>query len=139
MRLGLEAVGSDLEFRGSEAAPTLKIGEMTVGMRAPENYMHQSVVEITGNIGNAGNEWGIMCSMATADNADLSRIAVVPGQRSGQPCIRGLRVTVWDVLDMLATGMTEDEILRDYPYLEKADFPAVYAYAAQAGRERISR
>jgi uncharacterized protein (DUF433 family) len=77
--------------------------------------------------------------MATAGNADLSRIAVVPSQRSGQPCIRGLRVTVWDVLDMLATGMTEDEILRDYPYLEKADFPAVYAYASLAGRGRISR
>ncbi len=77
--------------------------------------------------------------MATADQADLSRITAVPGQRSGQPCIRGLRATVWDVLDMLASGVTEDEILGDYPHLEKADFPAVYAYASQAGRERISR
>ena len=76
--------------------------------------------------------------MGTPTNADLSRISIVPGQRSGQACIRGLRVTVWDVLDMLASGMTEDEILRDYPYLEKEDFPAVYAYAAQAGRERVS-
>jgi uncharacterized protein (DUF433 family) len=74
---------------------------------------------------------------ATA-NPDLARITIIPGQRSGQPCIRGLRVTVWDVLDMLAGGMTEDEILADYPYLEKADFPAVYAYAAHSGRERIS-
>ena len=77
--------------------------------------------------------------MAAIDRADLSRITVVPGQRSGQPCIRGLRVSVWDVLDMLASGITEDEILRDYPYLEKADFPAVYAYASQAGRERATR
>jgi uncharacterized protein (DUF433 family) len=76
--------------------------------------------------------------MATVDKADTSRITVVPDQRSGQPCIRGLRVTVSDVLDMLASGMTEDEILSDYPYLEKADFPAVYAYASQVGRERIS-
>ena len=76
--------------------------------------------------------------MAATDNADLSRITVLPGQRSGQPCIRGLRVTVWDVLDMLASGMTEDEILNDYPYLEKADFPAVYAYASQTGCERVS-
>ena len=75
--------------------------------------------------------------MATVDKADLSRINVVPGQRSGQPCIRGLRETVWDVLDMLACGMSEDEILRDYPYLERADFPAVYAYASQTGRERM--
>jgi len=77
--------------------------------------------------------------MATREGADLSRITIVPGQRSGQPCIRELRVTVWDVLDMLASGMTEDDILADYPYLEKADFPAVYAYASQVGRERQSR
>jgi uncharacterized protein (DUF433 family) len=74
---------------------------------------------------------------ATA-SPDLSRITVTPDQRSGQPCIRGLRVTVWDVLDMLAAGMTEAEILADYPYLEKADFQAVYAYASQSGRERRS-
>ena len=77
--------------------------------------------------------------MATTHQPDLSRITIVPGQRSGQPCIRELRVTVWDVLDMLASGMTEDEILSGYPYLERADFPAVYAYASQAGRERKSR
>ena len=77
--------------------------------------------------------------MATTNRADLSRITVIQGQRSGQPCIRGLRITVWDVLDMLASGMTEEDILHDYAYLEKADFPAVYAYASQAGRERLSR
>lgn len=76
--------------------------------------------------------------MAT-HNADLSRITEVSDQRSGQPCIRGLRVTVWDVLDMLASGMSEDEILQEYPYLEKADFAAVDAYASQSGRERQSR
>ncbi|MEO8125984.1 MAG: DUF433 domain-containing protein [Bryobacteraceae bacterium] len=77
--------------------------------------------------------------MSTIAKVDLTRITVVPGQRSSQACVRGLRVTVWDVLDMLASGMTEDEILGDYPYLEKADFPAVYAYAAQTERERRSR
>jgi uncharacterized protein (DUF433 family) len=77
--------------------------------------------------------------MAVHDKADLSRITVVEGQRSGQPCIRGLRVTVWDVLDMLASGMSEEEILTEYPYLEKADFPAVYAYASHKGRERLPR
>jgi len=40
---------------------------------------------------------------------------------------------------MLASGMTEDEILRDYPYVQKADFPAVYAYASQVGREQMAR
>ena len=77
--------------------------------------------------------------MGVTTDPDLTRITVTPGQRSGQPCIRGLRVTVWDVLDMLASGMTEDEILTDYPYLEKADFKAVYAYASHFGRDRISR
>ncbi len=69
--------------------------------------------------------------MGATQDVDMSRIVVLAGQRSGQPCIRGLRVTVWDVLEMLASGLTEAEILEDYPYLEKADFPAVYAYAAQ--------
>lgn len=69
--------------------------------------------------------------MATANTTDLSRITILPGQRSGQPCIRTLRITVWDVLDMLASGMTEDEILGDYPYLEKTDFPAVCAFASR--------
>jgi uncharacterized protein (DUF433 family) len=77
--------------------------------------------------------------MDATSKADLSRITIVAGQRSSQPCIRGLRITVWDVLDMLASGLTEVEILQEYPYLEKADFPAVYAYASQAGRERRSR
>ena len=43
------------------------------------------------------------------------RITVEPGKRSGQPCIRGLRITVWDVLSWLAAGMTEEQILADYP------------------------
>ena len=60
--------------------------------------------------------------MGVLADPDLTRITITPGQRSGQPCIRGLRVTVWDVLDMLASGMTESEILADYPYLENADF-----------------
>ena len=76
--------------------------------------------------------------MVPAETADLSRITIGPGQRAGQPCIRGLRITVWDVLDMLASGMSEDEILADYPYLEKADFPAVYAYASQTGRAHVT-
>lgn len=70
---------------------------------------------------------------------DRARVTVHPGQRGGQPCIRGLRVTVWDVLEMLASGSTEAEILNDYPYLEKQDFQAVYSYAANVGRQRPRR
>jgi uncharacterized protein (DUF433 family) len=67
-----------------------------------------------------------------------ARITIEPGKRGGKPCIRGLRITIWDVLGWLGAGMTEDEILDEHPDLEKADFPAVYQYAADAGRERIS-
>ncbi len=63
-----------------------------------------------------------------------NRITIEPGKRSGQPCIRGLRITVWDVLDWLAAGMTEDKILEDYPELEREDFRAIYDFAAQMGR-----
>jgi uncharacterized protein (DUF433 family) len=65
---------------------------------------------------------------------EQSRITVEPGKRSGQPCIRGLRITVWDVLSWLAAGMTEDQIMADYPELEKEDFRAVYDYASRVGR-----
>jgi uncharacterized protein (DUF433 family) len=63
-----------------------------------------------------------------------SRITIEPEKRGGKPCIRGLRITVWDVLGWLGAGMSEDEILDEHPDLEKADFPAVYQYAADTGR-----
>jgi uncharacterized protein (DUF433 family) len=63
-----------------------------------------------------------------------SIITVEPGKRSGKPCIRGLRITVSDVLDYLAGGMSEDEILRDFPELTRDDIRACLAFAAD--RER---
>jgi len=63
-----------------------------------------------------------------------ARISIEPGKRSGQPCVRGLRITVWDVLSWLAAGMSEKEILDDYPELEPDDFPAIYDFAAHMGR-----
>jgi len=65
---------------------------------------------------------------------EKERITIEPGKRSGQPCIRGLRITVWDVLGWLAAGVTEEKILQDYPELEKDDFRAVFDYAARVGR-----
>jgi len=57
-------------------------------------------------------------------------ITTEPGKRSGKPCIRGLRITVYDVLNMLADGMTYDEILDDYPKLTQEDILACLAFAA---------
>ena len=67
-------------------------------------------------------------------SAVSAKITIEAGKRGGKPCIRGLRITVWDVLGWLGAGMTEEQILDEHPDLEKADFPAVYQYAADAGR-----
>lgn len=61
----------------------------------------------------------------------LERITIEPGKCGGRMCIRGLRVRVTDILGMLAEGATEQEILRDFPYLESDDIKAALAYAAR--------
>ena len=58
----------------------------------------------------------------------LERITVEPGKRGGQPCIRNMRITVGDILGWLDIGMTHDEIVDDFPYLEKEDIDAAVAY-----------
>lgn len=57
-------------------------------------------------------------------------ITIEPGKRGGKPCIRGMRMTVYDVLEYLASGMTTQEILDDFPYLTREDVLACLAYAA---------
>ena len=59
----------------------------------------------------------------------LSRITIDPAQRSGKPCIRGMRVTVADVLGWVAAGMSTEEIVADYPYVEADDIRAAAAFA----------
>lgn len=59
----------------------------------------------------------------------MNRITLEPGKRGGRPCIRGLRITVYDVLSMLSNGMTQQEILEDFPELESEDVLAVLAFA----------
>ncbi len=62
---------------------------------------------------------------------DYSRIITIePGKRSGKPCIRGMRITVYDILEYLASGMIEDEILADFSELTREDIRACYAFAA---------
>jgi uncharacterized protein (DUF433 family) len=65
-------------------------------------------------------------------------ITIEPGKRSGKPCIRGLRITVSDVLDYLASGMTEDEILEDFPELTRDDIKASLAFAADRERRLMT-
>jgi uncharacterized protein (DUF433 family) len=65
------------------------------------------------------------------------RITIEPGKRGGKPCIRGLRITVYDILEYLASGMTEDEILSDFPDLEREDIRAALAFAAERERRLV--
>ncbi len=65
-------------------------------------------------------------------------ITIEPGKRGGKPCIRGLRITVYDVLEYLASGMTEDQILKDFPNLTREDIRACLAFAADRERRLIS-
>ncbi len=63
------------------------------------------------------------------------RISIDPDVRSGKPCIRGTRITVYDILEYLAGEMSEDDILRDFPSLSREDIKAALAFAA--ARERM--
>jgi uncharacterized protein (DUF433 family) len=64
-------------------------------------------------------------------------LTIEPGKRGGRPCIRGMRITVYDVLSYLAAGMTQEEVLTDFPYLTEQDVLACLSYAAD--RERLTR
>ncbi|MGE0683202.1 MAG: DUF433 domain-containing protein [Candidatus Binatia bacterium] len=57
-------------------------------------------------------------------------ITIEPGKRGGKPCIRGMRITVYEVLEYLASGMSQQEVLDDFPYLTEEDIRACLAYAA---------
>jgi len=65
-------------------------------------------------------------------------ITIEPGKRGGKPCIRGLRITVYDVLEYLASGMTEAELLTDFPDLTAEDIRACLAFAADRERRLLS-
>ncbi len=65
-------------------------------------------------------------------------ITIEPGKRGGKPCIRGMRITVYDVLDYLASGMTQEQILTDFPYLTKEDILASLSYAADRERATVA-
>ncbi|HET6382919.1 MAG TPA: DUF433 domain-containing protein [Armatimonadota bacterium] len=64
-------------------------------------------------------------------------LTLEPGKRSGKPCIRGMRITVYDVLSYLAAGMTHEEILSDFPYLTQEDILACLSYAADREKQSL--
>jgi uncharacterized protein (DUF433 family) len=68
----------------------------------------------------------------------FERITIEAGKRGGKPCIRGLRITVYEVLEYLASGMTEAQILADFPDLEAEDIRACLAFAAERERRLAS-
>ena len=65
-------------------------------------------------------------------------ITIEPGKRSGKPCIRGMRITVQDILEYLAGGMSEDAILVDFPELTRDDIRACLAFAADRERKLMT-
>jgi uncharacterized protein (DUF433 family) len=65
-------------------------------------------------------------------------ITIEAGKRGGKPCIRGMRITVYDVLEYLASGMTTQEILDDFPYLTNEDVLACLRYAAERERSTVA-
>lgn len=65
-------------------------------------------------------------------------ITMEPDKRGGKPCIRGMRITVYDILEYLASGMSEDEILADFPDLTREDIRASLAFAADRERKLVS-
>lgn len=71
--------------------------------------------------------------------SELYRITINPEQCAGRPCIRGLRIRVKDILDLLAAGASHEEILADYPYLEAGDIVAALEYAAKQSDHLVLR
>ena len=69
--------------------------------------------------------------------SELQRITINPGHCGGRPCIRGMRIRVSDILDLLASGASHEEILEDYPYLEEGDIHAALEYAAKQADHSI--
>jgi uncharacterized protein (DUF433 family) len=72
------------------------------------------------------------------NNSYQNILTIEPGKRGGKPCIRGMRITVYDVLSYLAAGMTHEEILADFPYLTEQDILACLSYAADREQQTLT-
>jgi len=113
----------DMQLWPQQAQATLH------GLRHVPNQMFRRTIRLT-----ARRRGSRRARERAVDYRDI--ITIEPGKRGGKPCIRGMRITVYDVLGWLAAGMTQEEILADYPELTQEDIRACLAYAAD--RERSS-
>jgi len=127
-------VSMTIEHAGAVARlPHVRVEEIDAS--APERCSLQTLA-----FGGTPSAGSASCLAAVVERPYASpmdyreRITIEPGKRGGKPCLRGLRITVYDVLDYLAGGMSEDEILADFPDLEREDIRAALAFAAD--RER---
>jgi uncharacterized protein (DUF433 family) len=98
--------------------------------RAPRRRVRISIVS---------DDAGDSPAPVLSDRALLSRISMIPEVCGGRPCIKGTRMRVSDIVDMLAAGATRGEILEDFPYLTEEDVSAALAYAARATDHRVVR
>jgi len=99
-------------------------------------HLDQRLTGIAASTRRIGNMWLASLARSGGESMDSwrSRITLEPGKRGGKPCIRGMRITVFDVMSYLAAGMTVEQVLDDFPYLTLDDIRACFAYAAE--RER---
>ena len=82
---------------------------------------------------------GLDIRLKVVDPIRLQRVTIDPEQCGGRPCIRGYRIRVTDILELLASGATHEEILTDYPFLEKDDIYAALEYAAHQSDHPVLR
>jgi uncharacterized protein (DUF433 family) len=122
---GLPESSSWEEVMGVLAARAYGAGSPGAAARVRELRAEYGPPEAGANHTEAGS---------SGEMALSERITMEAGRRGGKPCVRGLRITVYDVLGYLASGMSEDEILTDFPDLERADVRACLAFAADQGR-----
>lgn len=109
---------------------------MTRDERDARAARHRRVHRVVAGVPAAAGAPRIMTKRLGAENMDFTRITADPARMGGMPCIRNLRIPVATVVEMVADGMTPQEILKAYPDLEAADIREALRFAAEAVRER---
>jgi len=108
---------------------------MAISPSTTTSHLSASRLELVGARLDGGSVAGAMGRSYVPPMSYEHLITIEPDKRSGKPCIRGMRITVYDVLEYLASGMTEDEILADFSELTREDIKACLAFAADRERK----